>query len=197
MKDSTRKGLMIAQGIAMIAVGLALLFLRATMTIGLFTLLGSILSILLITASLLFIAVTDILSSIGLASRHLPHLRGILISTATAAAAGALVILLGPMTIRTACCVFAVYSLILSAAKVHLATHWAGTAQVRAMTWLLAAIALFFVGLLPILAFFGADERNALVAIAAYSIFMGVQVLLTMAWVHGAVPASRTDQHAL
>lgn len=184
MRDSTRRGLMVAQGMAMLAVGIVLLFLRATMTIGLFTLLGSILSLLLIAASLLFVAITDVLSGIGLDSRHVPHLRRILIATAIAAAAGVFVILFGPMTIRSACYLLAVYSLLLSIGKAHLAKHWAGTRQVQAVIALLAAIALLFSGLLVTVATLAENERNALVVIAGYSIFVGLQMLLTMYYVH-------------
>ncbi|HEX4039658.1 MAG TPA: hypothetical protein VHX37_16495 [Acidobacteriaceae bacterium] len=185
MSDSTRRGLMISQGVAMVVVGLVVLFLRATMTIGLFTLLGTVLSLLLIAASLLFIAITDVLSSIGLDARQIPHLRHLLIATAFAAAAGVFVILLGPMTIRSACCLLAVYSLILSIGKAHLARHWAGTRQAQAVLFLLAGVALLFSGLLATVAMLAKDERVAFVLIAAYAIYMGLQMLLTMYYVHG------------
>jgi hypothetical protein len=197
MSDSTRKGLMVVQAIAILVVGLVLLFLRATMTIGLFTVLGSILSLLLIAASLLFIAITDVLSSIGLDSGHVPHLKRILLATAVAAVAGVFVILFGPMSIRWACYLFAGYSLMLGVGKAHLARHWAGTRQVQVVIALLAAIALFFSGLLATVAFLAEDERNALVVIAAYSIFMGLQMLLTMYYVQRGTAIPAAQQHAL
>jgi hypothetical protein len=180
LSDSARKGLMVAQGIAMLVVGLMLVFLRATMTFDLFTLLGSILSVLLIAASLLFVAVTDVLSSIGLDRGRAPHLRRLLAATAIAAFAGVFVILYGPVTTRPACYLFAGYSLILSIGKAHLAKHWAGTRQAQAVIWMLAAIALVFSGVLVWAATFAADERSTLSVIAGYAIFMGLQMLLTM-----------------
>ncbi|MGA7524015.1 MAG: hypothetical protein WBW84_16300 [Acidobacteriaceae bacterium] len=188
MRDSTRKGLMVAQGIAMLVVGVVLLFLSATMTIDLFTLLGSILSLLLITGSLLFIAITDVLSSIGLDSRHAPHLRRLLVGSAIAAVAGVFVILYGPMTIRSACWLLAVYSLMLSIGKAHLAWHWFGTKQVKVAIGGLACIALIFTGLLVTVARVADDERNALIVIAAFALFSGLQMLLTMAYVHAQTP---------
>lgn len=184
MKDSTRKGLMIVQGVGMLVVGVVLLFLRATMTIGLFTVLGSVLSLLLIAGSLLFVAVTDLLSSIGLDARHVPHLRHLLIATAFAAAAGVLIILFGPMTVRPACYLLSAYALILSIGKAHLAKHWSGTRQAQFVIALLAAVALLFSGLLSAVAFLAQDERDVLVTIAAYSLFMGLQMLVTMVYVH-------------
>ncbi|MGA8108334.1 MAG: hypothetical protein WBD46_06615 [Acidobacteriaceae bacterium] len=197
MKDSTRRGLMIAQGVAMVVVGLVLLYLRAAMTLSLFTLLGCILSVLLIAGSLLFIAITDVLSSVGLDSRHAPHLRRILIGSAIAAAAGAVVILVGPMTIRTACCLFAVYSLVLCIAKVHLARHWVGTRQARAVIRVLAGIALLFSGLLAAVAILAEDDREVLVAIAVYAVFMGFQMLLTLYSISGKAAATTGMQPSL
>lgn len=194
MKDGTRKGLMVAQGLAMVALGLVLLYLRATMTLSLFTLLGCILSGLLIAGSLLFIAITDVLSSLGLDSRHVPRLRHFLIGSAIAAGAGALVILIGPMNIRTACCLFAAYSLILSIGKAHLAAHWLGTGRVRAIIWVLAGIALLFSGLLVAVAILSEDQRDVLVAIAAYAVFMGLQMLFTLHYIGSGVPAAQPSR---
>jgi hypothetical protein len=190
MKDSTRRGLMIAQGLAMVVVGLVLLYLRAAMTLSLFTLLGSILSLLLIAGSLLFIAITDALSSLGLDSRHAPHLRRVLFGSAIAAGAGALVILIGPMTIRTACFLFAVYSMILSIGKAHLAGHWGGTRRVQSVIWVLAGIALIFSGLLAAVAILSEDQREVLVAIAVYAVFMGLQMLLTLYFISSGARAT-------
>jgi hypothetical protein len=179
---------MVAQGIGMLVVGLVLLFLSATMTIELFTLLGSILSLLLIVGSLLFIVVTDILSSIGLDARHAPRLRHLLIGSAVAAAAGVFVILYEPLSIRSACWLLAVYSVFLGIGKAHLAWHWYGTKQARGAIWGLAGMALVFTGLLVTAARVEDDERKALVVIAAFAVFSGLQMLLTMAYLHARVP---------
>ena len=181
----------------MVALGLVLLYLRAAMTLSLFTLLGCILSVLLIAGSLLFIAITDVLSSMGLDSRHAPRLRHFLMGSAIAAAAGAVVILVGPMTIRTACCFFAVYSLLLSIGKAHLAAHWVGTRRAQTVIRVLAGIALAFSGLLAGVAIFREDQRAVLVAIAVYAIFMGLQMLFTLYSISGGAAATSGMQPSL
>jgi hypothetical protein len=188
---------MVAQGIAMLVVGLVLLSLRATMTIELFTLLGSVLSLLLIAGSLLFIAITDVLSNIGLGSRHAPRLRVFLIGSALAAAGGVFVILYGPMTVRSACWLLAVYSLMLSIGKAHLAWHWSGTRQAQGAIAGLAGVALLFTALLVSFARGVGDERNPLVVIAAFALFSGLQMLLTMAWIHARVPTQPGTQQTV
>ncbi|MGB9032435.1 MAG: hypothetical protein WCC27_20085 [Acidobacteriaceae bacterium] len=179
MKQSTRTGWMVAQGIAMIVLGLGLFYLRATMTSWLFTVFGSVLSLLLIAASLLFIVVSDVICAAGLGAHRSPLFRRFLSLSAIAAGAGIVVILLPATTIRATCWLIAVYSLLLSIVKTYLATHWRGTPGVRPALYALAGLALVFCGLLVAAAIAAQGEQAPVVIIGAYSLYMGFQMLLT------------------
>jgi hypothetical protein len=76
------------------------------------------------------------------------------------------------------CFLIAIYALLLSIGKFHLARRWVGTKRVQAVMYVLAAIAFFFSALLAIAA--REVEREAVAVIGSYSIFFGLQMLLSM-----------------
>lgn len=184
MKESTRAGLMLTHGLAMVALGFGLLWIRATMSTWLFQLLGCAFALLLVAGSLLLIAVSDLICVIGARSRAMPGLRRLLIASLLAAAAAAFLIFYPGVTIGTVGYITAVYALLLSVAKFHLARHWGNTRQGKAVMYLLAGIALVFAGVMAAVAALSTDDRDVLTLIAAYSFYMGVQILLTRHYLH-------------
>lgn len=178
LKESTRAGLMIVHGFAMVALGLGLLYIRAAMTDLFYYMFGCAFAFLLVAASLLFIAVLDWICAVGLGPHQISRLRGFLF-LGTVAAISSLVLILYPgSTIRMLCYFIAVYALLLSLGKFRLARDWRGTKRQQAVMYLLASIAFAFSALLVAVA--GQDERNALGVLAYYSLFIGLQMLLSL-----------------
>ena len=178
LKEGTRARLMTLHGFAMIGLGLGLFYIRAVMTNFFYYVFGCALAVLLVAASLLFIAVLDWICAAGLGSGRASKLRGLLLLSTAAAASSVFLVLYPGSTIRMLCYFIAVYALLLSIGKFRLARYWNGTRWEQAAMYLLATIALFFSGLL--VAFAGEDERDAMAVVAGYSLFMGLQMLLTM-----------------
>ena len=84
--ESARVRLVTANGFIMLALGLALFYIRSSMTELLFYVLGGAFTLLLVAASLLFIAGLDWLCAASLGRRQVSRLRGLLfLSTAVAA----------------------------------------------------------------------------------------------------------------
>ncbi len=133
---------------------------------------------LLVAASLLFIAGVDWLCAAGLGRRQVGRLRGLLFLSTAVAACGVFLILYPGANIRMLCYVLAIYALSLSLGKFGLARAWTGTKRQQMVMYLLAGIAVAFSAALIV--FPGQDDRDALVVVAAYSLFMGLQMLLTM-----------------
>ncbi len=178
LSENTRVKLMTIHGFAMLALGLTLFYTRATMTNLWFDVVGGAFAMLLVAASLLFIAAVDWLCVAGLGHRQVRSLRGLLfLSTAVAACAVFLVVYPGA-NIRMLCYVLAVYALLLSLGKFSLARTWIGTERQQAVIYILAGITVAFSAALIVFA--GQDDRDALVVVAIYSLFMGLQMLLTM-----------------
>jgi len=135
---------MLIHGCAMLALGLALFYLRATMTNLFFYVLGGAFALLLVAASLLFIAGIDWICAAGLGCRQVSRLRGFLFLS-TAVAAGSVFLILYPgATIQMLCYLIAIYALALSVGKFGLARSWNGTKREQAVMYILAGIALTF-----------------------------------------------------
>lgn len=175
MKGSTRAALMLSHGFAMLMLGGGLLYIRAAMTNRLFELLGCVFALLLIAASLLFIALSDVVSIIE--SRHLSGLRGLLAMSLVAAGAGALLVFHPGISLRAICSCAAAYSLLMGLGKIHLARHWIGPARWKAFLYVLAAASFCFSGALALTASRSAGARGPLLAIAVYSLAVGAQTL--------------------
>ena len=178
LTEKTRVRLMTIHGFAMLALGLALFYIRATMTNLLFYVIGGAFALLLVAASLLFIAGVDWICAAGLGRRQVSRLRGFLFLSTAAAACSVFLILYPGSTIRMLCYVLAVYALSLSLGKFGLARSWNGTKREQAVMYILAGVALAFSAAL--VAFAGQDDRESLAVVATYSLFMGFQMLLTM-----------------
>jgi hypothetical protein len=178
LNENTRVKLMTIHGFAMLALGLSLFYVRATMTNLLFDVFGGAFAMLLVAASLLFIAGVDWLCAAGLGRRQVSRLRGFLFLSTAVAACGVFLILYPGATIRMLCYVLAAYALSLGLGKFGLARAWIGTKRQQMVMYILAGIAVAFS--VALVVFAGQDDRDALAVVATYSLFMGFQMLLTM-----------------
>jgi hypothetical protein len=176
--ENTRAKLMLIHGFAMLALGLALFYIRATMTNFFFYVFGGAFALLLVAASLLFIAGVDWLCAVGLGRRPVARLRGLLFLSTAVAACSVFLILYPGATIQMLCYLIAIYALALSVGKFGLARSWRGPRREQAVMYILAVVALAFSAAL--VGFAGQDDRTSLAAVASYSLFMGFQMLLTM-----------------
>ena len=178
LTENTRVRLMLIHGGAMLALGLALFYIRATMTNLFFYVLGGAFALLLVAASLLFIAGIDWICAAGLGCRQVTRLRGFLFLSTAVAACSVFLILYPGATIQMLCYLIAFYALALSVGKFGLARSWNGTRREQAVMYVLAGVALAFSAAL--VGFAGQDDRESLAVVASYSVFMGFQMLLTM-----------------
>ena len=169
---------MLTHGYTMVAVGLALFYIRATMTNVFFYVFGGAFALLLVAGSLLFIAAVDWICAAGLGCHQVSRLRGFLFLSTAVAVCSVLLILYPGATIEMACYVIAVYALSLSAGKFSLAKAWKGSKREQRIMYLLAVLALAFS--VCLVGFAGRDDRDSLAVLASYSLFMGFQMLLTM-----------------
>jgi hypothetical protein len=169
---------MLTHGYLMLALGLALFYVRATMTNFFFYVFGGAFALLLVAGSLLFLAAMDWLCVAGLGHHQVSRLRGFLFVSTGAAACSVLLILFPGVTVPMMCYVVAAYAMLLSAGKLSLARSWNGGQRGRLTMYTLAVVALGFSAAL--VGFAGNDDRDSLAVLATYSLFMGFQMLLTM-----------------
>jgi hypothetical protein len=85
--------------------------------------------------------------------------------------------------------VIAAYALLLSIGKFTLARSWNGTVRQRTVMFLLAGTGLIFAG--AMLAVAGKGDREALAVLGIYSVFMGLQMLLTMYFLQQSPSSTR------
>jgi hypothetical protein len=178
LTENTRARLMLLHGYVMLILGLALFYVRATMTNLFFYILGSAFALLLVAGSLLFIAGVDWICAAGLGCQQVSRLRGLLFLSTTVAACSVLLIFSPGTTVQMMCDVIAVYALLLSVGKFSLAMSWGGSKRGQAIMYMLAVAALVFSACL--VGFSGSDDRDSLAVLASYSVFMGFQMLLTV-----------------
>jgi hypothetical protein len=178
LTENTRAKLMLIHGWTMLALGLALFYLRATMTNLFFYVFGGAFALLLVAASLLFIAGVDWICAAGGGCRQVTRLRGLLFLSTVVAGCSVFLILYPGATIQMLCYLIAIYAVALGVGKFGLARSWSGTRREQAVMYILAGIALTFSVCLVAVA--GQDDREALAVVAGYSSFMGFQMLLTM-----------------
>ena len=169
---------MIVHAFIMLALGLGLFYLRASMTEPLFYVLGGAFTALFIAVSLLFIAGLDWLCASGLGRRQVSRLRGLLFLSTAVAACAVFMIFYPGSSMRLLCYVLAVYALSLSVGKFGLAMSWNGTKREQVAMYSLAVAALGFT--VALVAFAGQKDRDATAVIATYFLFAGFQMLLTM-----------------
>ncbi len=170
--------LMTMHGCIMLGLGLALFYIRAMMTNLFFYVLGGALAALLVAGSLLLIAGVDWLCVVGLGWRQTKRLRGVLLVSTSVALCCLLLIFYPGATIQILCYVLAIYALLLGTAKLYFARSWDGSTGEHLVIYVLAGVALAFGGALQQVA--AADNRDSLAVIAAFALFMGLQMLLTM-----------------
>jgi Short repeat of unknown function (DUF308) len=178
LTESTRARLMLTHGYTMVALGLALFYIRATMTNVFFYVFGGAFALLLVAGSLLFIAAVDWICAAGLGCHQVSRLRGFLFVSTAAAVCSVFLILYPGATLEMVCYLIAVYALSLSAGKFSLAKAWKGSKREQRIMYLLAVLALVFS--VCLVGFSGRDDRDSLAVLASYSLFMGFQMLLTM-----------------
>lgn len=178
LTEQTRMRLMAIHGYIMLALGLALFYIRAMMTNLFFYVLGGALAALLVAGSLLLIAGVDWLCVVGLGWRQTKRLRGVLLVSTSVALCCSLLIFYPGATIHILCYVLAIYALSLGAVKLYFARSWNGSPGEHLVIYVLAALALAFGGALLQVA--AADSRDSLAVIAAFCVFIGLQMLLTM-----------------
>lgn len=178
LNENTRVKLMTIHGFAMLALGLSLFYIRATMTNLFFYILGGAFAMLLVAASLLFIAGVDWLCAAGLGRRQVSRLRGLLFLSTAVAACGVFLIFYPGATLGMLRYVLAIYALLLSVGKFGLARAWIGTKRQQMVMYILGGIAVAFS--VALIVFAGRDDRDTLAMVASYSLFMGFQMLLTM-----------------
>jgi hypothetical protein len=195
LTEDTRVRLMATHGWAMLALGLALLYIRATMTNLLFYVLGGAFALLLVAASLLFIAAVDWICAAGLGCHQVSRLRGFLFLSTAAAACSVVLILYPGATVKMLCYVLAVYALSLSAGKFGLARSWNGPGREQTIMYLLCGIGLAFSGAL--LAVAGQDERESLAVVGGYALFVGSQMLLSLYFLERQVLKAREPASGL
>jgi hypothetical protein len=177
LKEATRAWLMIMHGVAMVALGLELFYIRAAMTNRFYVVFGFALAMLLVAASLLFIAVLDWICAAGLGSQQASKLRWLLIVSTVAAASSVFLLLDARSTVRLLCYFLALYSLLLGIGKAFLARYWKGTPGDQVGMYVLAGLSIAFSALLVLVA--GQDERTALAVVAGYSLFVGLLMLFS------------------
>jgi hypothetical protein len=178
LTENTRIRLMAIHGWTMLGLGLALFYVRAAMTNLLFYVVGAAFTLLLVAASLLFIAGVDWICAVGLGCHRVSSLRGFLLVSTAAAACSVFLIVYPGATLQMLCYVLTVYALSLSVGKVALARSWKGTAREHTVMFILACIGFAFAAAL--LAVAGRDERESLAVVAGYALFMGLQMLFLM-----------------
>jgi hypothetical protein len=157
LNESTREKLMIAHGCSMVALGLALFYVRATMTNLFFYVFGGAFALLLVAASLLFIAGVDWICATGPGCRQVSRLRGFLFLSTAVALCSLLLIFYPGATMQMLCYLLAVYALSLSIGKFGFARSWNGSKREQAVMYILAGVALAFSGAL--VGFAAEDDR--------------------------------------
>jgi hypothetical protein len=191
LKETTRARLMVMHGVAMVALGLELFYIRAAMTNLFFVVFGFALAMLLVVASLLFITVLDWISAGDLGSQQAAKLRWLLLLCAAVAGSSIFLLLDARSNVRLLCYLTASYSLLLGIGKVLLARCWKGTHGEKVGMYVLAGGSFAFSALLLLVA--GQDERTALAVIAAYCLFMGLLMLFCIYYLQQAMPKAITS----
>lgn len=180
IKESTRVKLLLLHGFALLTLGMLLFYVRGTMEY--FHAFGCALGMLLIASSLILLAVLDWICIVGQDPEQASKLRGVLMTSVGAAVGGVVLALYPGATIRMFCYLIAVYTLLLGFGKYQLYRNLTVTDRVRMILIALAAIAFLFGVVLILVA--GWDERMVITVLGFYSLFMGVQMILSMFYLH-------------
>jgi hypothetical protein len=158
---------------------------------------GGAFALLLVAASLLFIAGVDWICVVGPGYSQASKLRGFLFLSTGVALCSLLLIFFPGATIQMLCQLLAVYTLSLSVGKFSLARSRSGDKREQLVMYVLAFAALAFSVCLA--GFSSHDDRTSLFLLGSYSLFMGLQMLLMMYFLQQQMlrltgPASRLSQ---
>jgi hypothetical protein len=178
LTERTREKLMLVHGCSMVLLGLALFYIRSTMTNLFFYVFGSAFALLLVAASLLFIAGVDWICAMGLGRHQVSKLRGFLFLSTAVAGCSLLLVFFPGATLQMLCYLLAFYALSLSVGKFSFARSWNGSKREQSVMYVLAFVALVFS--VCLVGFSSADDRTSLSLVGSYSVFMGLQMLLAM-----------------
>lgn len=109
--------------------------------------------------------------------RHFIELRRYLLLSMISAVGGLFFIIYPVTSFRMLCYFIAAYALFLGIGKFRLAQHWDSGRCEKIVINILGAIAVCFSGVLVAIA--NQEDREVIVVLAAYSVFVGGQMLLT------------------
>jgi hypothetical protein len=176
--EGVRAKLMATHGLVMIALGLAICYVRSTMTGLFFSVVGGALASLLVATALVFLSVVDWICAIGGGYLQIARLRWFLLVATAAAACSLFYVFYPEATITIFCKMLGFYAGCLALGKLDLARSWRGGRKEKLVIYFLAGLAVAFSVALVIAA--PREEYLALALIAAYSLFIGTQILLTL-----------------
>jgi uncharacterized membrane protein HdeD (DUF308 family) len=167
---------LVAQGILMIALGLALFWVRSTMTNIVFEATGCVVAVLLTAASLLLIGVIDCIAGVALHHGHRRELHFYLFFAALAMGAG-LFFWMSPWgSVQLLAVLAGLQGLIWGGWDLRFASHLHDHPRERKALRLLGAITLALGVLLVIAMEF--TSRGALFLLASYVTYIGIHILL-------------------
>jgi hypothetical protein len=187
IKETTRARLMMLHALAMLVLGMLLFYVRDTMQF--FYAFGCALAMLLIAASLIFVAALDWICVLGHGPEQAHRLRGFLLASVGAAMCGVALALYPGATIRMFCYVLAVYTLLLGCGKYQLARNLILPERIQKGMIVVAAV-VFLLGVF-LLVVAGWDERMVITLMGFYSLFMGAEMLLSMFYLHEVLEPER------
>ena len=167
---------LVAQGILMIALGLALFWVRSTMTNIVFEATGCVVAVLLTAAGLLLIGVIDCIAGFALHRGHRRELHFYLFFAATAMVAG-LFFWVSPWgSVQLLAVLAGLQGLIWGGWDLRFASHLRDHPQERKALRILGAITLA----LGVLLVIGMEltSRGALLLLATYVTYIGIHILL-------------------
>jgi hypothetical protein len=141
-----RLALLMAHGIGMVAIGLALFYVRATMTNFIFDIFGSIFALMLVAASLLLSAMLDWVCAVGVGLHHFVELRRYLFLGIVSAGAGLFFVLYPAASLQPLCYFIAGYALFLGMGKLWLARYWDCAKPLKIVLNVLGGIAVCLAG---------------------------------------------------
>lgn len=177
-----RTTVLIAQGIVMIALGLALFWVRSTMTNILFEATGCVVAVLLTAAGLLLVGVIDCIGGLALHQGHRRELHFYLFFAALAMGAG-LFFWLSPWgSVQLLAVLAGLQALIWGGWDLRFASHLRDHPRERKALRLLGAITLAIGVLLVIGMEF--TSRGALLLLGVYVTYIGIHILLIGVYIY-------------
>jgi hypothetical protein len=173
---------LVAQGILMIALGLALFWVRSTMTNVVFEATGCVVAVLLTAASLLLIGVIDCVGGLALHRGHRKEVHFYLFFASLAMAAGLFFWITPWGSVQLLAVLAGLQGLIWGGWDLRFASHLGDHPRERKALRLLGAITLVL-GLLLVIGI-ALTSRGALFLLAVYVTYIGIHILMIGAYVY-------------